>query len=89
MYGGAWEKIANARVQHDDTVVRNFLFPWQQTLQAQINVAVKARQAVRVSRLELDAAKQAYVALYIFRFSCLTGPFILPLLFQFEECQSF
>jgi hypothetical protein len=32
---------------------------WQQTLQAQINVAVKARQAVRVSRLELDAAKQA------------------------------
>ncbi|KAN0128058.1 hypothetical protein V8E53_013126 [Lactarius tabidus] len=59
VYGGAWEKIADARVQHDDTVVRNFLLPWQQTLQAQINVAVKARQAVRGSRLELDAAKQA------------------------------
>jgi hypothetical protein len=66
VYGGAWEKIADARVQHDDTVVRNFLLPWQQTLQAQINVAVKARQAVRGSRLELDAAKQAYVALSIF-----------------------
>lgn len=89
VYGGAWEKIANARVQHDDTVVRNFLAPWQQTLQAQINVAVKARQAVRVSRLELDAAKQAYVALYISRYNCLTDPFILALLFQFEECQSF
>jgi hypothetical protein len=66
VYGGAWEKIAGARVQHDDRVVRNFLQPWQQTLQAQINVAVKARQAVRVSRLELDAAKQAYVFLSIF-----------------------
>ncbi|KAI9439414.1 BAR domain-containing family protein [Lactarius psammicola] len=57
-YGGAWEKIANARVQHDETIARRFLAPWQQTLQTSINVAVKARQAVRVSRLELDAAKQ-------------------------------
>jgi hypothetical protein len=57
-YGGAWEKVANARVQHDETVKRKFLVPWQQTLQNSINVAVKARQAVRVSRLELDAAKQ-------------------------------
>lgn len=62
-YGGAWEKIANARVQHDETIALKFLLPWQQTLQTQINVAVKARQAVRVSRLELDAAKQTYVAL--------------------------
>jgi Bin/amphiphysin/Rvs domain for vesicular trafficking len=61
-YGGAWEKIAHARVQHDDAVARGFLAPWQQTLQTSINVAVKARQAVRVSRLELDAAKQTYVA---------------------------
>jgi len=60
-YGGAWEKIGDARVQHDDTVVRGFLAPWQQTLQTSINVAVKARQAVRMSRLELDAAKQTYV----------------------------
>lgn len=60
-YGGAWEKIGHARVQHDDTVAQVFLAPWQQTLQTSINVAVKARQAVRVSRLELDAAKQTYV----------------------------
>ncbi|KAH9979566.1 BAR domain-containing family protein [Lactifluus volemus] len=57
-YGGAWDKISQARVQHDDAVARSFLVPWQQTLQTSINVAVKARQAVRVSRLELDAAKQ-------------------------------
>jgi len=57
-YGGAWEKIGHERVQHDDAVARGFLAPWQQTLQTSINVAVKARQAVRVSRLELDAAKQ-------------------------------
>lgn len=60
-YAGAWDKIGNARVQHDDAVAHGFLAPWQQTLQTSINVAVKARQAVRMSRLELDAAKQAYV----------------------------
>jgi hypothetical protein len=60
-YAGAWEKIGDVRVQHDDAVARGFLVPWQQNLQTSINVAVKARQAVRLSRLELDAAKQAYV----------------------------
>ncbi|KAF8493790.1 BAR domain-containing family protein [Russula emetica] len=57
-YGGAWEKISDVRVQHDDAVANGFLAPWQQNLQTSINVAVKARQAVRLSRLELDAAKQ-------------------------------
>jgi hypothetical protein len=57
-YAGAWDKIGDARVEHDDAVAGAFLAPWQQTLQTSINVAVKARQAVRVSRLELDAAKQ-------------------------------
>jgi len=57
-YAGAWKKVGNAREQHDDQVARLFLAPWQQTLQTSIGVAVKARQAVRVSRLELDAAKQ-------------------------------
>ncbi|KAF8466041.1 BAR domain-containing family protein [Russula ochroleuca] len=57
-YAGAWEKIGDVRVQHDDAVVHSFLVPWQQNLQTSINVAVKARQAVRLSRLELDAAKQ-------------------------------
>jgi len=60
-YGGAWKKVGNAREQHDDQVARLFLAPWQQTLQTSINVAVKARQAVRLSRLELDSAKQTYV----------------------------
>ncbi|KAA1471014.1 hypothetical protein DENSPDRAFT_836961 [Dentipellis sp. KUC8613] len=57
-YAGAWEKIGEARVAQDETIRTNFLAPWQQTLQTSIAVAMKARQAVRVSRLELDAAKQ-------------------------------
>ncbi|KAI0338177.1 hypothetical protein BDW22DRAFT_1415680 [Trametopsis cervina] len=57
-YAGAWEKIADARVTQDETIRQHFLQPWQQTLSTSINVALKARQAVRVSRLELDAAKQ-------------------------------
>ncbi|TFY50721.1 hypothetical protein EVJ58_g10919, partial [Rhodofomes roseus] len=35
-----------------------FLQPWQTTLSTSIAVAMKARQAVRGSRLELDSAKQ-------------------------------
>lgn len=58
VYAGAWEKIADARVEQDATVRERFLQPWQTTLSTSINVAMKARQAVRVSRLELDAAKQ-------------------------------
>jgi len=57
-YGAAWEKIAAARLQHDETIRNAFLQPWQQTLSTNISVAIKARQAVRTSRLELDAAKQ-------------------------------
>jgi hypothetical protein len=96
-YAGAWEKIGDVRVQHDEAVGTGFLAPWQQNLQTSINVAVKARQAVRLSRLELDAAKQTYVihALYI---SCTTLSYT-PLyhihvltwyssLFQIEECWS-
>lgn len=62
-YATAWEKIAEARVVQDETIKAGFLTPWQQTLNTSINVALKARQAVRVSRLELDAAKQTYVLL--------------------------
>ncbi|KAI0027970.1 BAR domain-containing family protein [Vararia minispora EC-137] len=57
-YAGAWDKIAEARIVHDEAVVQNFTYPWQQTLNQSINLAMKARQAVRTSRLELDAAKQ-------------------------------
>ncbi|THH08274.1 hypothetical protein EW145_g2805 [Phellinidium pouzarii] len=59
-YAGAWEKIADARVRQDDTIRLRFLQPWQQTLTNSITVALKARQAVAASRLELDAAKQAF-----------------------------
>ena len=57
-YAGAWEKIADARVTQDESIRAQFLQPWQTTLSTSIAVAMKARQAVRVSRLELDSAKQ-------------------------------
>ncbi|KAJ4490655.1 BAR domain-containing family protein [Lentinula aciculospora] len=58
MYTQANETISNARIQHDHAVQDGYLHPWQTTLGTSINVAMKARQAVRTSRLELDAAKQ-------------------------------
>ncbi|KAH9939750.1 BAR domain-containing family protein [Epithele typhae] len=57
-YAGAWAKIADARVEQDETIRERYLMPWQSTLSTSIAVAMRARQAVRVSRLELDAAKQ-------------------------------
>lgn len=57
-YASAWEKIADARVVQDGTIKQQFLHPWQITLNNSIAVAMKARGAVRASRLELDAAKQ-------------------------------
>lgn len=62
-YASAWEKIADARVHQDETIQQAYLQPWQTTLSTSIQVAMKARQAVRVSRLELDAAKQTCVHL--------------------------
>ncbi|KAK7030546.1 cytoplasmic protein [Favolaschia claudopus] len=58
MYAQGMEKIANARVDQDQAIRLNYLHPWQQTLTTSIAVAMKARQAVRTSRLELDGAKQ-------------------------------
>ncbi|PPR04629.1 hypothetical protein CVT26_015008 [Gymnopilus dilepis] len=59
LYGSGWEKVAAARLDQDAAIKENFLHPWQTTLNASIAVAMKARQAVRVSRLELDSAKQS------------------------------
>ncbi|KAF8955888.1 BAR domain-containing family protein [Flammula alnicola] len=59
LYAGGFEKVATARLEQDAAIQDNFLHPWQTTLNASIAVAMKARQAVRVSRLELDAAKQS------------------------------
>ncbi|KAJ7780208.1 BAR domain-containing family protein [Mycena maculata] len=58
IYAGGMEKVAAARVEQDATIRLNYLHPWQQTLTTTIAVAMKARQAVRTSRLELDGAKQ-------------------------------
>ena len=58
LYADGWDKIAAARLEHDAGIRENFLHPWQTTLNTSISVAMKARQAVKVSRLELDAAKQ-------------------------------
>lgn len=60
-YAGALEKVADARVEQDIIIKSQFLVPWQTTLSTSIAVANKARQAVRHSRLELDAAKQTLV----------------------------
>jgi Bin/amphiphysin/Rvs domain for vesicular trafficking len=62
LYASSWERIAVARLEQDDNIITNFLAPWQQTLNTSISLALKARQAVKVSRLELDAAKQSCVA---------------------------
>lgn len=57
-YAVGFEKVAEAREQHDEAIHDGFLAPWQTTLTTSIAVAMKARQAVKASRLELDAAKQ-------------------------------
>ncbi|KAG7442763.1 uncharacterized protein BT62DRAFT_973452 [Guyanagaster necrorhizus] len=58
LYAGGYDKVATARLQQDDSIRAGFLHPWHTTLSTSIQVAMKARQAVKVSRLELDAAKQ-------------------------------
>ncbi|KAG8897101.1 hypothetical protein FRB99_008455 [Tulasnella sp. 403] len=57
-YATAFDKIGDARLNQDDTILENFVAPWQATLTNSISLAMKARQAVKTSRLELDAAKQ-------------------------------
>ncbi|KAG9103339.1 hypothetical protein FRC06_011337 [Ceratobasidium sp. 370] len=55
--GAGYDKIGEARLAQDEHIRSHFLQPWQATLNTSIAVAMKARQAVRVSRLELDSAK--------------------------------
>ena len=52
------KQISAARLEQDAAIQEKFLLPWQNTLTTSITVAMKARQAVSVSRLELDSAKQ-------------------------------
>ncbi|KAK2459851.1 hypothetical protein APHAL10511_008172 [Amanita phalloides] len=58
LYAQGWERVAAARLDQDAHIQDHFLHPWQTTLNTSIAVAMKARQAVKASRLELDAAKQ-------------------------------
>ncbi|CAL1702420.1 unnamed protein product [Somion occarium] len=53
-YAGAWEKIAEARVEQDASIKANFLHPWQGTLNSSIAIAMKARQAVRQEAARID-----------------------------------
>ena len=75
LYGDGWDRVAAARLDQDAAIQDNFLHPWQTTLNSSIAVAMKARQAVRVSRLELDAAKQSYVFFFLINI-CITHPFL-------------
>ncbi|KAF9447077.1 hypothetical protein P691DRAFT_142239 [Macrolepiota fuliginosa MF-IS2] len=59
LYAQGWDKISHARLEQDGAIQDNFLHPWQTTLNTSLSVAMKARQAVKASRLELDSAKQA------------------------------
>lgn len=58
-YGSAYQKIADARLSSQGSIQSRFLQPWQVTLNTSITVAMKARAAVKSSRLELDARKAA------------------------------
>ncbi|KAJ7881185.1 BAR domain-containing family protein [Mycena leptocephala] len=58
LYAQGMDKVAAARLEQDASIRLNHLHPWQQTLTTSIVIAMKARQAVRTSRLELDGAKQ-------------------------------
>lgn len=57
LYGEALDKEGSARLVQDASIKSGFLVPWQQTLTTSVQAALKARAAVRGSRLELDGAK--------------------------------
>lgn len=76
LYASGWDKIASARLHQDASIQANFLHPWQQTLNTSISVAMKARQAVKVSRLELDAAKQSCVHLHEYQLCPANSPYV-------------
>lgn len=62
LYGGALDKVGNARLDQDRTISERFIHPWYTTLNSSIAVAMKARTAVKDSRLTLDSAKQTLKA---------------------------
>nr|ODN93104.1 cytoplasmic protein [Cryptococcus depauperatus CBS 7841] len=59
IYGAALEKVGDARISQDQLIAERFVTPWQATLSTSIGLAIKARQNVKASRLELDSARAA------------------------------
>ncbi|WRT64137.1 uncharacterized protein IL334_001066 [Kwoniella shivajii] len=59
VYGAAMEKVGDARLSQDNLIVDRFVTPWQATLSTSIGLAIKARNNVKTSRLELDSARAA------------------------------
>ncbi|CAO3644170.1 unnamed protein product [Mucor fragilis] len=59
-YATITEKVADARVKMDHTIVEKFNKPVQTTLNSSIEQALKARRNVQSIRLSLDACKARY-----------------------------
>ncbi|RCH89930.1 hypothetical protein CU098_010011, partial [Rhizopus stolonifer] len=59
-YATITEKVADARVKMDKTIVDKFNKPVQTTLNSSIEQALKARRNVQSIRLSLDACKARY-----------------------------
>jgi len=62
VYSSSFQKIAEARLITQSAIQSRFLKPWQLNLNSSIAVAMKARVAVKASRLELDSRKAALKA---------------------------
>ncbi len=61
-YGGAMERVGDARLSQDQMIQDKFLTPWQATLASSISLAMKARANVKTARLELDTARATWVS---------------------------
>jgi murein L,D-transpeptidase YcbB/YkuD len=59
LYSECYDNVASARLTLLSSVQTQFLKPWNMTLTNSISHAMKARAAVKSSRLELDARKSA------------------------------
>ncbi|KAH7923587.1 ALDH-like protein [Leucogyrophana mollusca] len=59
VYAQVWGNIATARLQQDAFVQKQSTEPWQSALSTSISLAMKTREAVHNSRVNLDVAKSA------------------------------
>lgn len=56
-YAVAQDKVGAARLRQDDEITKNFLSPWNATLNSSLNAAIKSRQQVKQARIALDACR--------------------------------